>query len=395
MDLAAIQAMITQNHGWVLQVRRRLHQHPELGDEEFWTSDTIAEYLDALGIPYQRDVANTGIVGLIEGGRPGKTVALRADMDALPIQEATGLAYASQIEGRMHACGHDAHMAILLGTAKLLQEMRDQIKGRVKLLFQPAEETDGGAERMIKEGCMENPHVDYVLGLHMAEDIQTGQIMIRRGALTASSDLFTITVKGKSAHAAYPHESIDAVVLAAHVVTTLQTIVSRTVAPLDSSALTIGTIHGGTKENIIADQVILTGTVRTLDLATRKTIKEKIAAIAPGVCRSLGGDCTVVFKEGYMPIINHDQVVDVIEMNGRQLLGEGNVIYKEKPSMGVEDFSFFCQHTPGAFYYLGCGNPSLGIGAPAHGPYFQIDESCLKTGVLMQVINTLTLLESI
>jgi amidohydrolase len=197
MDLAAIQAMITQNHGWVLQVRRRLHQHPELGDEEFWTSDTIAEYLDALGIPYQRGVANTGIVGLIEGGQPGKTVALRADMDALPIQEATGLAYASQIEGRMHACGHDAHMAILLGTAKLLQEMRDQIKGRVKLLFQPAEETDGGAERMIKEGCMENPHVDYVLGLHMAEDIQTGQIMIRRGALTASSDLFTITVKGK------------------------------------------------------------------------------------------------------------------------------------------------------------------------------------------------------
>jgi amidohydrolase len=279
-----------------------------------------------------------------------------------------------------------------LGTAKLLQSLRGQIKGNVKLLFQPAEETDGGADRMIQAGCMENPHVDFALGLHVAEDIETGQIMIKRGALTASSDVFSITVQGRSAHGAYPDDSVDAVVMAAHVVTDLQTIVARNVSPLDSGVVTLGTINGGTKENIIADRVVLTGTARTLNPATRKAIKARIVSIATGVCQGMGGDCSMSFKEGYMPIINHDEVVDVIEANALKLLGKENLIYKEKPSMGVEDFAFFCHHVPGAFYYLGCGNKMKGINAPGHSPTFQIDEDCLKIGVLLQTVNTLTLL---
>ncbi|HEX2954662.1 MAG TPA: amidohydrolase, partial [Bacillota bacterium] len=206
--------------------------------------------------------------------------------------------------------------------------------------------------------------------------------------------VFSITIQGQSAHGAYPDDSIDAVVMAAHVVTALQTIVSRNVSPLDSAVLTLGTIHGGTKENVIADRVVLTGTARTLNLATRKAVKAKIVSVATGVCQGMGGTCSCDFKEGYMPIINHDAVVDVIERNALNRLGNEKIVYKEKPSMGVEDFAFFCHHVPGAFYYLGCGNKSKGTDAPGHSPTFQIDEDCLKTGILLQVINTLSLLES-
>lgn len=385
-------AKITVIEPWLIEIRRDFHRHPELGMAEFRTSKKIAGLLEDLGISHRTGVANTGIVGIIEGGKPGKTVALRADMDALPIPEETGLSYASEIEGKMHACGHDAHMAVLLGAAHVLNSMKNELSGNIKLFFQPAEETDGGAKPMIDAGCMEDPHVDYVLGLHVTPYAEAGQIMVRPGKICASSDGFTITIRGKSAHGAYPEEGTDAIVIAAQVITSLQTIVSRNLSPMDAAVVTIGTINGGFKENIIADQVCLGGTIRTLDPETRANIQMRIQSIVSAVASGLGGEGLVEFEMGYPPVINNDEVVKVVETNAISLLGKENVLFKEYPSMGVEDFSYFCQAAPGAFYYLGCSNKTQGINAPGHNCKFQIDENCLKIGVLLQVVNALSLL---
>lgn len=378
---------------WLIDIRRDFHRHPELGMAEFWTSGKIAEALTTLGIPHRCNVANTGIVGLIKGGKPGKTVALRADMDGLPIPEATGLPYSSLIAGHMHACGHDAHLAILLGAARVLNSFKTELPGNIKLFFQPAEETVGGAKPMIEAGCMENPHVDYVLGLHVTPYAEVGQILIRSGKICAASDGLAITIRGKSAHAAYPEEGTDAIVIAAQVVTALQSIISRNLSPLDSAVITLGIINGGHKENIIADEVLLGGTIRTLDPISRIKIREKIQSLVAGVAAGLGGEGTVEYKEGYPPVINDERLVKLIETNAAALLGKENVLFKEHPSMGVEDFAHYCQAAPSAFYYLGCGNQALGITAPGHSSQFQIDEACLKTGVMLQVVNALSLLK--
>lgn len=388
-----LQEKVNAIEPWLIDIRREFHRYPELGMAERQTSGKIVAFLEEMGIPYCNGIANTGIVGLIRGGKPGKTVALRADMDALPISEATGLPYSSLIAGQMHACGHDAHMAILLGTARVLNSFKTELPGNIKLFFQPAEETEGGAKPMIEAGCMENPHVNYVLGLHVTPYAEVGQILIRSGKICAASDGLAITIRGKSAHAAYPEEGTDAIVIAAQVVTALQSIISRNLSPLDSGVITLGMINGGHKENIIADEVRLSGTIRTLDPITRIKIKEKIQSLVLSITAGLGGEGTVKFKEGYPPVINDECLVKIIQTNASFLLGKENVLFKEHPSMGVEDFAYFCQAAPGAFYYLGCGNQAQGITAPGHSSQFQIDEACLKTGVLLQVVNTLSLLD--
>lgn len=395
MDLEALRRQVIEIEEWVIGLRRDFHRHPELGMEERWTAQYIARQLEALEISYQAGVARTGVVGLIRGGHSGKTVALRADMDALPILEQTGLDYASEQPGKMHACGHDAHLAILLGATRLLGSMARELTGNVKLLFQPAEETVGGAQPMIGAGCMENPHVDYVLGLHMTPAARSGQILMRYGKVTASSDELQIVVEGRAAHAAYPEAGVDAIVLAASVVLGLQTVISRNLSPLDSAVITLGRIDGGTQENILADRVMLRGTLRALTPETRSTLQGRIREVATGICAGMGGRCAVQFRPGYPSTINDDAVVRVVEANARRLLGPENVLYKEFPSLGVEDFGYFAAHAPGAFYYLGAGNPEQGIVYPAHNPRFQIDEACLKTGVLLQVAHTLALLEGV
>ncbi len=384
---------VTEIEPWLIDIRRDFHRHPELGMAEFGTSRKISELLGEMGIQHRTGIANTGIVGIIEGSKPGKTIALRADMDALPIREETGLSYASVNEGQMHACGHDAHMSVLLGAARVLNSLKADLSGNVKLFFQPAEETEGGAKPMIEAGCMEGPKVDHVLGLHVTPYAEAGQIMIRPGKICASSDGLTITIRGKSAHGAYPEEGTDAIVIAAQIITSLQTIISRNLSPMDSGVITIGMINGGLKENIIADQVRISGTIRTLDPNIRTLIKERIENLVSGVAKSLGGDALVEFESGYPPVINDDELVNVIETNAISLLGKENVLFKERPSMGVEDFSYFGQAVPSAFYYLGCANREQGIMAPGHSSKFQIDENCLKTGVLLQVVNTLSLLK--
>jgi len=367
---------------WIVDVRRRLHMNPELGLEEHETADAIEDWLAELGI--ERTRKGTAIVGLLRGARPGRTVALRADIDALPIQEEGGAEYRSRKDGVMHACGHDAHAAIQLGAARILAGMKDQLAGNVKLLFQPAEETDGGAEAMIREGCLEDPHVDRVYGLHVMSYLPVGFVELKKGVLCGSSATLTLRVQGRSAHGAYPETGIDAVLIAANVVLSLNTLVSRYVSPLEQAVLTIGTIHGGVTSNILASQVEMKATLRTTSDEVRGTLVERIRAIVEGIPPTFGGSGELEVSYGYEALVNRDEAVDEVRAMAEALLGADRITWKERPSMGVEDFSFLVKARAGAFYHLGCGNPDKGITAPAHSSTFDIDEDCLVLGAAMQ-----------
>lgn len=379
----------------LIKIRRYFHQHPEAGTQEVLTGRQIISYLEQWQIPYQYPVADTGIVAILTGKKQGlgNTVALRADMDALPLCEPDHRPYCSQNPGMMHACGHDAHMTIQLGTAKILKEREDEWSGCVKLLFQPAEETIGGAERMVQEGCMLNPKVDYVTGLHVMPSFPVGHLELKRGKLNASSDSVIITIHGKSCHGAYPENGVDAVLLSAVLIQSLQALVSRNVSPLNHAVLSFGKIEGGTAGNIIADQVTITGTLRTTDKATRMLAQQTIRRQVEHICQAHGGSGEVNITPGYTALINTDEIVTVLETIAKQELGESAIHWKEFPSLGVEDFSFFLEQAPGVFYHLGCGNPEQGITAPLHNNQFDIDESCLAVGVKIQVLLTLALLE--
>ena len=379
----------------LVQIRRDFHMHPELSQNEFRTQRKIREYLNKWGIE-NYTCAETGVVGIIRGKNKGKTVGIRGDIDALPIHEENDVPYRSLTPGVMHACGHDAHAAIVLGTAKIIKELadsEDSINGNVKVFFQPAEETIGGAERMIREGCMEEPKVDYVLGLHVQPYLNAGKVELKYGKLNASTDSINIVLKGKAAHAAYPDKGIDAIVIAGHVITALQSIVSRNTSPLNPVAISLGRISGGVKDNIIADEVKITGTLRTLDDETRQYTKDRISSIVKNTARAFGGEGLTTFCEGYKALINNNEVVDIIKENAIKLLGKENVEFKEFPSLGAEDFSYFMDVAKGAFFHLGCGNPAKGITSPIHTEHFDIDEECLKVGVRLQVENVMTLLK--
>ena len=374
-------------------MRRDFHQHPELGMEEYRTRDKIIDYLTEMGIPYERDIANTGVVGIIKGAKEGKTVALRGDIDALPIVEQNNVPYKSRHEGKMHACGHDAHTTIVLGAAKLLQEYKEQLHGNVKLFFQPAEETVGGAKPMIEQGAMENPKVDAVFGLHVDTSFPCGQIAVKYGQMNASSDTIYLTIKGKNAHGAYPNGGVDAIVAAGHVITALQTIVSRNVDPRDSAVITLGVINGGTQSNIIAKEVQIIGTVRTLTPEVRATVLQRIEEVLEYTTRSLGAEYAFELgTDGYPPLINTDEMVDIVKKTGQTLLGEENVQEIELASLGAEDFSYFASAAPSAFFRLGTGNEEKGIVHGAHTGRFDIDEDGLAVGVAMQVQNVFSFL---
>jgi len=374
----------------IRDIRRDIHQHPELGEEEFRTNKIIRNFLDENNIE-NYTCAKTGVVGIIRGKNKGNTVGVRADIDALPIEEETNLEYKSVYKGKMHACGHDAHTSILLGVGKILKEMENRLRGNVKLFFQPAEETVGGALPMIKEGCMENPKVDYVLGLHVFPNLETGYVGVKYNKMNASTDEFKIKIKGVPGHGAYPHNSTDAIVIAGHVITGIQSYISRSVSPLKSVVFSIGTINGGTGGNIIAEKVEMVGTMRTLDEEQRKNTKERIDKLIKSICVGYGGEGEIEFFEGYKALINNDDVVKIVERNSRKILGDDKVIVGDNPSMGAEDFSYFAEIAKGAFFSLGCGNKEKGIVYNGHHPKFQIDEECLKIGIRVQIENILTL----
>lgn len=366
-----------------IEFRRDFHRHPELGLQEERTSGIVADYLRSLGLEVTTGIANTAVVGLIRGGQPGKTIALRADMDALTIPEQSGVEYASTIPGKMHACGHDGHTAILMGVAKLLSEIKEQIPGNVKLLFQPAEEGPGGALPMVEAGVMENPHVDAVMGLHINTYLKPGQIGLKAGASSAGTDSITITITGKGGHGAHPHKSIDAVVAAGHIIVALQTIASREIDPLGSVVVTIGTINGGYRNNVIADQVVMTGTVRTLDPEVRASMPERIERIIKGICHSLRCECELIYDKGYPSVINSPEMADLAEAVGQRLLGKENVMRVANPSMGGEDFSYFAEKAPGIFLGLGASNPEKDCIYPGHHPKYNFDEDAIPVGMAM------------
>jgi amidohydrolase len=367
---------------WMVEVRRELHRNPELGLEEFDTARLIERELTALGVDYER--WDTAVVGLIQGEHDGPTVALRADIDALPIQEETGLPFASTRPGRMHACGHDAHTTILLGAARWLKENQSVLKGNVKLLFQPAEETVGGAATMVERGCLENPTVDHVFGLHVMPYLPVGRLETRRGALNGCSTTLDITIRGRGGHAAYPETGIDTVLIASHVVVGLNHLVARYVSPLESAVITVGTIQGGSTSNVIAEEVRMSATLRATTDAIRDTLVERVRSVVEWVSAAYGGTGRVEVSYGYAALVNDDEAVERVEAVSRVLLGEGALVWKEKPSMGVEDFSFFTRDAPGAFFHIGCAVPG-GENAPLHSARFVLNEDCLTVGAAMHV----------
>jgi len=388
MNNKQIKEQVNEIEKWLIDVRRDFHKHPELGMEEYRTRDQIVHYLKEMGISYEKDIANTAVVGIIRGGRPGKTVALRADIDALPITEENDVSYKSVYEGKMHACGHDAHTTMLLGAANILQKNRESLAGNVKLFFQPAEETVGGAKPMIEEGVMDNPKVEAVFGIHVSPELETGEVAVKYGQMNASSDTILLTVKGARGHGAYPHSGRDAIVIAAHVITQLQTIVSRNVDPREAAVISIGQIEGGKQKNIVADEVKMIGTVRTFDPAVRDLVLKRIEEVLKYTTKSMGGD--YVFErgtDGYVALINNDDMVDLVHESATDLLGPDRVTIRKLANMGVEDFAYFAQAAPSAFFNVGCRNELKGIIHGAHTERFDIDEECLSIGAMMQVKN--------
>ncbi|AYD40263.1 amidohydrolase [Clostridium fermenticellae] len=375
----------------LISIRRDIHMYPELGYEEFRTSKKIKEFLDREGIKYI-ETAKTGICGIINGNG-NKTIGIRADMDALPLKDNKTCEYSSKINGKMHACGHDAHTTILLGVAKILNSIKSELNGNIKLFFEPAEETTGGAKVMIEEGVLQNPNVDKVIGLHVEPDIEVGKIGIKMGVVNASSNPFTIKIKGKGAHGAHPDTGIDPVLIASSVVVVLQNIVSREIPPTDPAVITIGTIHGGTAQNIIPEEVTISGIIRTLRREHRSYVKRRLVEVTEGIVNSMRGKCEIDIEESYPCLYNDDETTKMVVKCASSLIKEENIKMLSNPSMGVESFAYFSMERPSAFYYLGCGNKAKGILNPAHGSLFDIDEECLPIGVAIQCKTAFELLK--
>lgn len=363
----------------LVEIRHTLHRHPELSFQEHRTAALVAQTLQALDIRAEAGVAKTGVIGHLGGDGP--VVALRADMDALPIQELNEVEYASQVPGVMHACGHDVHTACLLGAAMLL---RDRVRhGQVRFLFQPSEEgmdRDGksGARRMVEEGAFRG--VSAVFGLHVHGSYPVGTVICSPGAMAATMDNFRAVIRGTAAHGAYPWEGVDAVLLASQIVTNLHTIVSRRISPIDSGVITVGMIHGGTKENNLADEVELRGTIRSLDLTVRDMLIQELDR-ACQLAQTLGGDYELSIQEGYPPVINDQQLTALVRRMATSIVGPDSVLQRP-PEMGSEDFSFFLQLAPGCFFELGVGVPGQPL-RPLHNPHFDIDESALPLGAAL------------
>ena len=337
----------------VYDIRHQIHMNPELGFEEYETSKLVSSELEKLGIEVTKNVAKTGVVGLIKGGYPGKTVALRADMDALRINEEGDYEFKSKNPGVMHACGHDGHTASLLGVAMMLNEIKDELHGNVKLIFQPAEEVEGGALPMIKEGVLENPKVDAVFGGHLWGSIEEGKVAVKHGAMMASPDIFTIKIHGKGGHAGVPHASVDPVPIMAQVITALQTIVSRKNDPTNPLVISCCNVHSGECHNAIPTEALIQGTVRTLNNDTRDFAEETIEKFVKGIVESQGASYEFEFIRQFPPLVNDKNMADVLEKAAKKIVGDENVFELATPSMGGEDFAFYTEKVPSSFVFVG------------------------------------------
>jgi len=397
---ARVDEAVEQFAPQAIEYRHQIHQNPELGNREFETAALVAAHLESLGIPVQTGVAHTGVVGILEGGRPGPVVAVRADMDALPVTEDTPYPFAStkrttylgQEVGVMHACGHDVHTAVQLGVASVLASMREQIPGTVKFIFQPAEEgpppgEEGGADLMVREGVLENPRPQAIFGLHTFSELDVGTIGFTVGPALAAVDHFRITIQGKQAHGAQPHLSVDPVVMAAQAVMALQTIRSRNIYALEPSVVTVGMIHGGERFNIIPAEVHLEGTVRTYNPEVRDTVERRMGEILAGVTAAGGGAYELDYERGSPATINDPELADMMSPTITRLVGDENFVELD-PTMGGEDFAYYALEVPGFFFRLGQVAPGTTSGGH-HTPTFQADDSSIPVG--MRVMSTLLL----
>jgi amidohydrolase len=365
----------------LVAIRRDLHQHPELGFEEYRTARIVAEKLDALGYEVATGVGKTGVVGLLGGGEPGeRTVLLRFDMDALPIQEANDVPYRSQTPGVMHACGHDGHVAVGIGVATLLARHRDRLRGNVKLMFQPAEEGLGGANAMIADGVLRGPNVDVALALHVSSTHPLGTVALRSGAMMAAADKLELTVRGKGGHAAHPEQTVDAVLVAAHIVVALQTIVARNLDPEKVGVVTVGSIHAGFAGNVIADTAELRGSIRSFEPEVRDLLHRRIAEVAQSVAHTFGASAEVTIIRGVDPTVNAPEPTELVREIAAAVVGADKVNTTWRTT-GGEDFSAVLAAVPGNFFFLGARNEERGITAPHHNPYFDFDEACMHEGV--------------
>ncbi|AFY36500.1 amidohydrolase [[Leptolyngbya] sp. PCC 7376] len=376
----AIQALQTELVEW----RRTFHKKPELAFRENLTAEFIAQKLTELGIDHQTGIAKTGIVAVIKGKDEGKVLGIRADMDALPIQEENEVDYCSQHDGVMHACGHDGHVAIALGTAKYLSENRDSFNGTVKIIFQPAEESPGGAKPMIEEGVLKNPDVDAIIGLHIWNNLPLGTVGVRPGALMAAAETFHVRVQGKGGHGALPHQTKDAIVIGSQIVTAFQTVVARSVNPIDSAVVTVGEFHAGDAHNVIADFAELSGTVRYFNPELRD-LRDRLEAIINGVCHSYGATYELDYIRMYPPTINDPAIAALVKTVAEESIETPLGVAPECQTMGSEDMSYFLQEVPGCYFFLGSANPQLDLAYPHHHPRFNFDESALGMGVEMFV----------
>ncbi|HLO11651.1 MAG TPA: M20 family metallopeptidase [Pseudoneobacillus sp.] len=359
----------------MVEWRRDFHQNPELSFQEERTPKIIAKYLESLGIEVKTGVGGRGVVGTIKGGKPGKTIALRADFDALPIQDEKDVPYKSKVPGVMHACGHDGHTATLLGVAKVLSENREYLHGDVVLLHQHAEEVaPGGAIAMVEDGCLEN--VDVVFGSHLMANIPYGTYAYTKGPMMAAADRFVIEIQGRGGHGSAPHETVDSIAIGTQVVNQLQHIVSRQINPLKPAVISVGSFHAGGASNVIADSAELTGTVRTFDPEVRDYIEKEMKIIVEGICSTFHAKAEVSYYRGYPAVVNHDKETEVFVEVMKHSVGEEKLL-NISPVMGSEDFGYFIQEKPGMFFFTGAGNEEMGACYPHHHPKFDFDERAM------------------
>ncbi len=376
--------------------RRELHRCPEVGLETPLTAAFISKKLTDLQIEHQTNVGGSGIVGIIRGGKKGQTIALRADMDALAIREDTGLSFASQ-NGNMHACGHDAHAAMLLGAAGILCTRRDQLRGNIKLIFQSGEEGPGGAKPMIEEGVLEDPCVDSVMGLHIGNqfhEVKNGQVGLHYGNVMACLDSFKIKITGRGCHGAMPNMGVDPIVIAAQVITALQTLVSREIVPTSPAVVTVGIVNGGVAYNIIPDEVVLIGTARALEQGVRDQLAGRIENLVAGIAQGMRGGYEFSYTYGYPPLVNNEEFTKGFKKTAEKIVGAKNVIEIAKPTMGGEDMAYYLEKVPGTFFFLGSGNPEKNADYPHHNARFDIDEDVLWKGTALLAQGAIDWLEN-
>lgn len=369
---------------YLVKIRRELHQIPELDTDLPKTAAVICRELDDMQIPYRKNTKDSGIIALIQGEKPGKCIAIRADMDALPIKEETGLEYASH-NGCMHACGHDSHAAMLLGAAKILMQNREKINGCVKLIFQTAEETARGAEIMIEERALENPKVDYLVGLHIgsiySSEVSLGTAAIVPGTIMASYDKFSVKIKGRGCHGSTPEKGIDPIAISATVISALQNIVSREIAAASPAVVTVGQIHGGFAYNIIPDEVVLEGTIRATSQKVRQQLSDRICEISKGIAQAANASAEYEIIWGAPPVVNDKQTTLLVQKAAERVIGKENIVtHFSAPNMGGEDVAHYLQKVPGTFFFLGSNNPEKHTDIPHHNCRFNIDEDVMWKG---------------